>query len=97
MSILWANLASTLLAKSLGWSSASVGLRIYVDDRYIWVRNIKDLRNVLGEVHRFDFLCRNGCNPDKTKILATSACLRAKAAKITLEGHFLTVLSNSKV
>jgi hypothetical protein len=96
MSILWANLASTLLAKSLARSSARVGLRIYVDDRYIWVRNTKDLRNVLGEVHRFDFLCRNRLNPDKTKVLATSAFLRKKAADVTFEGHPLNIVKQLK-
>jgi hypothetical protein len=96
MSILWANLSSTLLAKSLSSSSASVGLRIYVDDRYFWVRNIKGLRDVLGEVQRFDFLCRNRLNPDKTKNLATTACLRAKAAKMTFEGHPLSVVKHLK-
>ncbi len=84
--ILCANLSSAVLAKVLSNLGPDFGNRIYVDDRYIWVRNIVGLRRALEHVRIYDVLCRSRLNHDETKVLAATPHLRKKAAAFLFDG-----------
>ena len=96
LSILWANLASVVLSKRLSALRISIGHKIYVDDRYIWVKTILGLNRALAQVSLFDNLAKNRLNPDKTKLLATSPALRKSGALQSFEGHPLKMVRHIK-
>ena len=96
LSILWANLASCVLVKSLQMAPVAIASRIYVDDRYLWVNKVPHLKEALSLVSKFDQLAKNRLNKDKTNILCSPTYLRSKVRKITFDGHPLNPVHSLK-
>ena len=94
LSILWANLASLILVKRLSNLRVWFGSKVYVDDRYLWVKSIAALKKTLASVKLFDDLACNRLNPKKTKVMATS--LRKGVHKVSFDGHLLSTVSHLK-
>ncbi len=88
-SIIWANLASVVLAQTLSCAKPVIGSKTYVDDRYLWIRNISQLKKARVRVKEFEDLACNRLNPGKTKVMSTSRHLRMRAKEVMFDGHTL--------